>query len=211
MKKLILSFAVLATLAATSCGTSVKKAEDEGAVIKAKIENCTNPDSLKIYVQQAKDYAAKLVKDGDDSAAKAYLSEVAPVVQAKDPSAAGVFSGLKAEADSALTTAKNAVDSAATKTGEAVKGAVDATKDKAAEVGNAVSDKASEVGNAVADKASDVKQKTADAVQAGADKVKEALGKQRILISFLHRRTILSPQISAQSHRTVISTTRDGF
>ena len=106
MKKLILSFAVLATLAATSCGTSVKKAEDEGAVIKAKIENCTNPDSLKIYVQQAKDYAAKLVKDGDDSAAKAYLSEVAPVVQAKDPSAAGVFSGLKAEADSALTTAK---------------------------------------------------------------------------------------------------------
>lgn len=177
MKKLILSFAVLATLAATSCGTSVKKAEDEGAVIKAKIENCTNPDSLKIYVQQAKDYAAKLVKDGDDSAAKAYLSEVAPVVQAKDPSAAGVFLGLKAEADSALTTAKNAVDSAATKTGEAVKGAVDATKDKAAEVGNAVSDKASEVGNAVADKASDVKQKTADAVQAGADKVKEALGK----------------------------------
>lgn len=166
MKKLILSFAVLATLAATSCGTSVKKAEDEGAVIKAKIENCTNPDSLKIYVQQAKDYAAKLVKDGDDSAAQAYLSEVAPVVQAKDPSAAGVFSGLKAEADSALTTAKNAVDSAATKTGEAVKGAVDATKDKAAEVGNAV-----------ADKASDVKQKTADAVQAGADKVKEALGK----------------------------------
>ncbi len=153
MKKLILSFAVLATLAATSCGTSVKKAEDEGAVIKAKIENCTNPDSLKIYVQQAKDYAAKLVKDGDDSAAQAYLSEVAPVVQAKDPSAAGVFSGLKAEADSALTTAKNAVDSAATKTGEAVKGAVDATKDKAAEVGNAVSDKASEVGNAVADKA----------------------------------------------------------
>ena len=175
MKKLILSFAVLATLAATSCGTSVKKAEDEGAVIKAKIENCTNPDSLKIYVQQAKDYAAKLVKDGDDSAAKAYLSEVAPVVQAKDPSAAGVFSGLKAEADSALTTAKNAVDSAATKTGEAVKGAVDATKDKAAEVGNAVSDKASEVGNAVADKASDVKQKTADAVQAGADKVKRSL------------------------------------
>lgn len=62
MKKLILSFAVLATLAATSCGTSVKKAEDEGAVIKAKIENCTNPDSLKIYVQQAKDYAAKLVR-----------------------------------------------------------------------------------------------------------------------------------------------------
>lgn len=95
MKKLILSFAVLATLAATSCGTSVKKAEDEGAVIKAKIENCTNPDSLKIYVQQAKDYAAKLVKDGDDSAAQAYLSEVAPVVQAKDPSAAGVFSGLR--------------------------------------------------------------------------------------------------------------------
>lgn len=166
MKKLILSFAVLATLVATSCGTSPKKAEDEGAAIKAKIENCTNSDSLKIYVQQAKDYAAKLVKDGDDSAAKAYLNEVAPAVQAKDPSASDIFSGLKAEADSALTTAKNAVDSAASKTGDAVKGAVDATKDKAAEVGSAVSDKAS-----------DVKQKAADAVQSGADKVKEALGK----------------------------------
>ena len=177
MKKLILSFAVLATLAATSCGTSVKKAEDEGAAIKAKIENCTNPDSLKIYVQQAKDYAAKLVKNGDDSAAQAYLDEVAPAVQTKDPSAAGVLTGLKAEADSALTNAKNAVDSAATKTGEAVKGAVDATKDKAAEVGNAVSDKASEAGQAVSDKASDVKQKAADAVQSGADKVKDVFNK----------------------------------
>ena len=177
MKKLFLSFAVLAAVAATSCGTSEKKAEDEGAAIKAKIENCTNPDSLKVYVNQAKEYAAKLVKDGDDKAAQAYLDEVAPAIQAKDPSATDIFSNLKEKADSAVTDAKNAVDSAATKTGEAVKGAVDATKEKTSEVVEAGKDRASEVGKAVSDKASEVKQKTADAVQSGADKVKEALGK----------------------------------
>lgn len=177
MKKLILSFAVLAAITVTSCGTSQKKAEDEGAAIKAKIENCTNPDSLKMYVNQAKEYAAKLVKNGDDKAAQAYLDEVVPAVQAKDPSATDIFSNLKEKADNAVADAKNAVDSASTKTGEAIKSAVDATKEKTSEVVEAGKDKASEVGNAVSDKASEVKQKTADAVQSGADKVKEALGK----------------------------------
>lgn len=177
MKKLILSVTVLAALAATSCGTSDKKAEDEGASIKAKIENCTDPDSLKIYVQQAKDYADKLVKDGDDSAAKAYLDEVTPAVQAKDPSAADIFTSLKQDADSALTTAKNAVDTAAVKTGEAVKGAVEATKDKASDVADATKDKAKEVADATKDKAQEVAKKTSDAVQSGADKVKDVFSK----------------------------------
>ena len=151
MKKLILSFAVLAAMAAaTSCASSEKKAEDEGAAIKAKIENCSDPDSLRIYVKQAQDYADKLVKSGDEKAAEAYLSEVAPVVQAKYSSAAGLFDRLKAEADSTLDTA------------------VDATK---------TVDVAKDVKDKTVDVAKDVKDKTVDVANDAKDKVKGALGK----------------------------------
>ena len=154
MKKLILSFAVLAAMAAaTSCASSEKKAEDEGAAIKAKIENCSDPDSLRIYVKQAQDYADKLVKSGDEKAAEAYLSEVAPVVQAKYSSAAGLFDRLKAEADSTLDTA------------------VDATKTAADSVAS------KDVKDKTVDVAKDVKDKTVDVANDAKDKVKGALGK----------------------------------
>lgn len=160
MKKLILSFAVLAAMAAaTSCQTSEKKAEDEGAAIKAKIENCTDADSLAIYVQQAREYADKLVKSGDDKAAQAYLDEVAPVIQSKDATAAGLFETLKSEAAAAT----DSVASAATE-----------AKDKATEAVKDAADKASDAVSSTVDAG---KQKAADAVQAGADKVKDLIGK----------------------------------
>ena len=79
MKKLFFSSLAVAAVLMTACSskTTEKEATDEGAAIKAKIENCSDPDSLKIYVQQAKDYAAKLEKEGNDTAAQAYLNEVA--------------------------------------------------------------------------------------------------------------------------------------
>lgn len=177
MKKLILSFTVLAAMAAASCSTSETKAQNEGAAIKAKIENCTNPDSLAIYVKQAKDYADKLVSEGNDKAAQAYLDEVAPVVQSKDPTAASVFDRLKADADSAVTAAGDAVkataDSAAAKVSDAKDKVVDAAsnaKDKAVQAASDAKDKASKA-------ASDAKDKAADAISSGADKIKEAVGK----------------------------------
>lgn len=164
MKKLFLSIAVVATLAAaTSCSPSAAKAEDEGAAIKAKIENCSDPDSLRIYVQKAQDYAAKLVKKGDDKAAQAYLDEVAPVIEQKDPSAADVFKGLVNKADSAVTAA---ADSAAVKAQEKA----EEVKDKAAEAASKTADKISDAANAG-------KEKAADAIQSAADKAKSALGK----------------------------------
>lgn len=57
-----LAVALVATMVFASC-SSTQKAKDEGADLKAKIENCSNPDSLKVYVEQAKAYADKLVSD----------------------------------------------------------------------------------------------------------------------------------------------------
>jgi len=56
MKKLVLTAIVALALAAASCGTKSTQ-EVSASDIKTKIENCSNPDSLKVYVDQAKDYA----------------------------------------------------------------------------------------------------------------------------------------------------------
>lgn len=173
----------VAALMVTSCSskTTETEAADEGAAIKAKIENCQDPDSLKIYVQQAKDYAAKLCKDGDDAAAKAYLEDVTPAVQAKDPSAANLFDQLEAKADSAVTNVAEKADSLKDAAADATKAKIEEGKEKAA----AAADEAKEKASAAADEAKakaaaaaeKAKQKTADAAQSAADKVKNALDK----------------------------------
>ncbi len=172
MKKLFFSLLAVAAVIVTSCSskTTEKEATDEGAAIKAKIENCSDPDSLKIYVQQAKDYAAKLVKEGNDTAAQAYLNEVAPVVRTKDPTAVNVFDQLEAKADSTVSAAVEKADSLKDVAADAAKAKVEEGKAKATEAANNVKDKAA----AAADAA---KQKTADAAQSAADKVKDVLGK----------------------------------
>lgn len=171
MKKLFFSSLAVAAVLMTSCSskTTEKEATDEGAAIKAKIENCSDPDSLKIYVQQAKDYAAKLVKEGNDTAAQAYLNEVAPVVQTKDPTAVNIFDQLEAKADSTVSTVAEKADSLKDKAADATKAAVENGKEKAAAAADEVKDKAAAA-------AETAKQKTADAAQSAADKVKSALG-----------------------------------
>lgn len=163
MKKLFLSIAIIGAALLGSCSAE-KKAEDKGAELKAKIENCTNPDSLKIYVQQAKEYADKLVKEGKDEAATTFLNDVTPAVEAKDPTAAATFLGLdlKAKTDSAIDATK-----------EAAKNLADSVGSKADKVKDAVSEKADDVKDAV----NSAKEKTAEAAQAGADKVKDLMGK----------------------------------
>ena len=183
MKKLFLSFAVIATLAVASCGTSDKKAEDEGAALKAKIENCSDPDSLKIYVQQASEYANKLVEKGDDSAAKAYLEEITPAVTAKDPSVASLFQALKDKANGVVEAATDAAGAATDSVNAAVEGVKDAANDAvegAKEAAAATVDNAKQAASDAVEKAkSDAKQKAADAVQAGADKLKNAISGEK--------------------------------
>jgi len=178
MKKLILSLAVLAAaITVASCATSAKKAGDEGEAIKAKIENCTDPDSLKIYAAEAQAYADKLVKEGNDAAAKVYLDEVAPAIQAKDPSAATVFDRLKNEADSAVAAAAEKADTLASK----AKDKAEELKDKAVDAKDKVADKTKEVvdksKDAVSNAADKSKEAVSDAAQKSADKVKDVLGK----------------------------------
>ena len=167
MKKLLLSIALVGVAVMVSCSTE-KKAEDKGAELKAKIENCTNPDSLKVYVEQAKDYAEKLIKDGKDDAAQAFLNEVTPAVKDKDPMAAVAFTGLdlEAKADSAFEAAKESAKNLADSTSKAVSDKVDAASKAASDA----KDKASDAVDAA-------KAKAADAAQAGADKVKDLMGK----------------------------------
>lgn len=172
MKKLVFSLLAIAAVVVTSCSskTTDAEAQDEGAVIKAKIENCSDPDSLKIYVQQAKDYAAKLVKEGNDTAAQAYLDEVAPVVREKDPTAVSVFDQLEAKADSTVSAAVEKADSLKDAAADAVKAKAEESKEKASQALNDAKDKA-------ADKVDEAKAKAADATQSAADKLKNAIGK----------------------------------
>lgn len=181
MKKLVLTLAVALTIgaAAVSCGNNAGSAAKD---IKAKIEHCSNPDSVKVYADEAREYARKLVAEGKVEEAKKYLAEIEPVVKEKVPALAGTFTTVNGLLDKVEDTAADkaadakesasaAVDSAKSAAGSAV----DAAKEKAGEVGDAAAQKASDLKQAVSDKASDVKDAASDAVQKGADKVKDLL------------------------------------
>lgn len=161
MKKLFFSIAVIATISMASCTSSTKKIEDQGDILKAKIENCTNSDSLAIYAAQAQSYADSLKAAGEDKAAEAYLSTVAPVIEQKDPTISQQFRQLTQKVDSTVTAAGQA--------------AIDSTKAVADSAAAAVSQKVEAGKQAVSDAADKAKDKAADAVQAGADKIKDAL------------------------------------
>jgi len=73
MKKILLLPALVAVIALGSCsGTSSEK---QGSGLRAKIENCTNTDSIAAYVNDAKAYVSKLIDEGKIDEAKKYLAE----------------------------------------------------------------------------------------------------------------------------------------
>lgn len=162
MKK-ILFVAVVAMAATLASCSGTKQAEDEGAALKAKIENCTNPDSLKLYVQQAQEYAQKLIAEGKDKEAQAYLDEVTPAVTAKDPSLVNV---LKAQGDSVAADLKEAASAVA-----------DSASAKAGEIKDSIASKGAKAVDAAKGAASNAADAVSDAAQKGADKVKDLVGK----------------------------------
>ncbi len=171
MKKLILATVVAAgALLMASCTSKAEKSEKD---LAAKIENCTNTDSIKVYVDQAKAYAQKLVSEGKVDEAKKYLEQIEPVVKAKAPQLAGALSTaetaldkVKEAAGDAADNVKAAGDSAAVAAGEAVDKAKDAASTA---VENAKDEAAAKVSDA-AQKASD---KVSDAAQQAKDKASE--------------------------------------
>ncbi len=169
MKKLLLSIAVIAALCAAtaSCG----KSADSTASMKSKIENCTNTDSLRAYVEQAKAYADKLVADGKVDEARKYLAELEPVVKSKAPALSGALSTVESTLDKVKENASDKADEAK----NSAAAAVDSAKSAVGSAAEAVKDKAADVASAVKEKTQDVKEGAADAAQKGADKVKEIL------------------------------------
>ena len=168
-----------------SCqSTAQKEGEDEGDAIKLKIENCTDPDSVRILADQARAYAEKLEAQGQGEEAASYLKTVIPVIQSRDSSAVDVFDQLKSEALKEVANAKRAVsvkDSLAKAAAAAKDSAVNAAKN----AGDNVKDAATGAVEAGKNKAKEVyesgKQKTKDAVESGKQKTKDAVeaGKQK--------------------------------
>lgn len=185
MKKMFVTMAIaaMALVGITSCGKTAgeKAAEDEGAALKAKIENCTNPDSLKIYVEQAQAYAQKLEAEGKGGDAEAYLNEVAPVIEKKDTTVASYFRQLTTKAKDEVKEAKEAADSVANAAKDKVNAAKDSVASKGAAAVQGVKDAASNAGAAVKKAGSDAVQGAKDAAsnaaQKGADEVNKLLNK----------------------------------
>ena len=182
MKKLFLTLAVAAMTAGalSSCGSkAAREGSDEGEALKAKIENCSDPDSLKIYLDEARAYAEKLESEGKGTEAEAYLNKIVPVVQEKDPSLSTYFEELKSKAKEEVTEAKEAVDSVADAAKDKGKELTDSVKSKGAAAVNAAKEKGAAAVDATKQKAADAvekgKEKVSDAAQKGADKVKDLL------------------------------------
>ncbi len=200
MKKILLSAAFVAALTLGSCSGSGSAAGVENASdFKSKVENCTNPDSLKAYVTEAQAYVQKLVNEGKIDEAKKYLDQIEPVVKEKAPKFAGLLETVKSVVDKVPSAGSDALDkakdaaavagdslsSAAESVKEAAAGKIedlkDAAADKVSDVKAAVSEKAGEVKDAVAEKAADAKaavtEKANDLKDAATEKVNNLLNK----------------------------------
>lgn len=180
MKKLILA-AVVATGALftmASCSSKTSSSENE---LVSKIENCTNSDSIKVYVEQAKAYAQKLVSEGKVEEAKKYLEKIEPVVKEKAPQLAGVLSSVESAMDkvkditgNAADEVKAAGDSAVNAAGEAVDNAKEAAAAAVDNAKEAAAAKVDEAAQKASEKVSDAAQKAADKAT---DKVNDLLKK----------------------------------
>lgn len=172
MKKLLLVSAVAALL----FGVAACRQNDgvaDATTFSQKIANCTNADSISAYVDQAKAYAEKLVKDGKVKEAQEYLTKIEPVVKEKAPAAASAISTAREILDKAVAKLEQGKDSST----DAVTQAADSTASKASEVYDAVADKTVDVKDAVVDKTKEVSgavaDKTIEVTDATVDKTKE--------------------------------------
>ncbi|MDE6489597.1 MAG: hypothetical protein K2L49_00385 [Muribaculaceae bacterium] len=178
MKKILFSIAAVASMTLVSCGGKADCCKDASATaITSGIERCDNQDSLRMYVDRAKEHARKLVSEGRVAEAQKYLEEVAPAVDKYAPKYSGELTQVQAAVNKAAGTtgdkvenAKNAVAAAADSVGGAV-------SEKAGEVKDKTVDKYNDVKDAVSDKASELKDKAADAADNAADKVKDMFDK----------------------------------
>lgn len=176
MKKLILAAVVASGALFLMASCTSKTATNENDLV-SKIENCTNTDSIQVYVEQAKAYAQKLVSEGKVDEAKKYLEKIEPVVKAKAPQLAGVLSTVESAMDKVKDVAGNATDevkaagdSAVNAAGEAVENAKEAAENAKEAAAAAVENAKDEAAAKVSDAAQKASEKVSDAAQKAADK-----------------------------------------
>lgn len=157
MKKILFAVTGLVIFGLTACNSTAEKAQKEEKSLAAKIENCTNTDSVKVYVEQAKTYAQKLIGEGKIDEAKKYIAEIQPVIEKKAPALASTLTSVSTMLEKVGDKAKCAADSAR----KAAQSAGDSVKAKATE---AVNKKASEIGDAAREKAAEAADKAKEKV-----------------------------------------------
>lgn len=188
MKKLVFAAAVLAALSLGACSGAKDSdaTKSEESAIMHKIENCTNADSLSVYVGEAKAYAEKLVKEGKVDEAKKYLDKITPVVDMYAPSFSSSITAVKNVIDKipagttdAAAALEAAQDSAQATLSDTVAGAVDAVKAAGAQAVEDAKQKTADFAGKAVDKTSDAvnkaAEKTADKVNDAKDALKDAL------------------------------------
>ena len=166
MKALFISAAIAAVATFSACSSS-EKAKQEESTLASKIENCTNSDSLKAYVEEAKEYVVKLQSEGKLDEAKAFLDKIQPVVDQKAPALASTFATVKASIDKISDTATDKIDSTKTAVTDSVAAKVESAKE-------AVSEKATESVEKAKAAAADATEKAKDAATDAAQKAKDA-------------------------------------
>lgn len=188
--KLIITSVATAALALTivSCSTQ-ERAQHSEMSLASKIENASNPDSVKAYVNSAKEHIDKLIADGDLVAAKAYLDSIQPVVEKKDPAMVHIFTPTKAEmakaeakaaAEDAAEAMRDGADTVASKasdlldkTTEAAKATAKNAADKGAEIVDKTKEKGADIVDKAKDKGQDLTEKAKDAVKKAKEEAKE--------------------------------------
>lgn len=189
MKKILYAVPVAAFVMLASCGqqkdsgsvtTSEKSSStaESAASVVNNIENCTDPDSLKAFVEAAQAHAARLDAEGKIDSARAYLSAVIPAVVKKDPSLADRFNAIKEKVaetyDSVAGRTGTVVDSIKSK-GSAV---YESTKEAVGDAAGEVKDKAGEVAGNVGEAVNGAVDKAGEVAREGVDKVKGFLHKK---------------------------------
>lgn len=163
MKHLFFAAVAAATITLSACSSADKAAKEESNDFKAKIENCTNPDSIAVYVKQAQEYADKLVKEGKIDEAKKYLADIQPVVEKKAPALVSTFDAVKAAVDKIPAAADSLKNDAAANAADAAKAKADEAAQKAGDAARtAVKDASDKANKAAADAAGAAKDKVND-------------------------------------------------
>lgn len=178
MKKLFMIAALGATVLLGSCSKNAEGNEQSGNALKSKIENCTNPDSMKVYVNDIQAYAQKLVDEGKVAEAKEYLEKVMPIVKEKAPQLAATLEGVMATVEKIPGAAVDGLKDAAGNAVDSIGARVDAAKETVTNTATEVVENAKE---AAGEAVNNVKNGAVDAATGAAESatraINNALGK----------------------------------